>query len=164
MFRHYDNIFSMLADFVIYYTIICIVNATCFFIISLTYNHDYNKREKDLKLTFPASIIMMTSQCRTVLRRWAIVRTVQSAKLSLIVCWILASVAVSMDAVASSSTRICMLQDVVYTSYLYKIQIQMFKFYVLLTWLTLFLRKIALAKHINCLSPTEKFSPFSSIM
>lgn len=40
MFQHYDNIFSMLADFVIFLTIICIVNADLLIITSLTYDHD----------------------------------------------------------------------------------------------------------------------------
>jgi len=56
--------------------------------------------------TWPASSTMILLLCRTVFRRWAIVMTVQSAKHSWTVCWMRASVEVSMLAVASSSNKI----------------------------------------------------------
>ena len=59
-----------------------------------------------IKLTFPASMTMILSLCRTVLSRCAIVMIVQSEKQSLSVSCIIESVTVSMLAVASSSTKI----------------------------------------------------------
>lgn len=62
---------------------------------------------------------------------WAIVITVESVKCCLSVCWIILSVAVSTDAVASSRTR------------------------------TLLFFSSTLPRQTNCLWPTLQFSPFS---
>lgn len=56
--------------------------------------------------TFPASITRILSESQTVLILWAIIKTVQFLKHSLIVCSTKTSVAESTDAVASSNTNI----------------------------------------------------------
>lgn len=57
--------------------------------------------------TFPFSMTRTRSQLRTVLRRWAMVSTVQPLKASLMVLWTRVSVLESMEAVASSRRMIC---------------------------------------------------------
>lgn len=52
----------------------------------------------------------MRSQLRTVVTRWAMTSTVQPRKASRIVCWMRVSVAMSMEAVASSIMMIWWVQ------------------------------------------------------
>lgn len=80
-------------------------------------------------LAYPFSITSTMSESIMVCRRWAMVRTVQSANFSRMVFWISASVFWSMFAVASSSRR------------------------------TLLFLRMARARQMSCRCPTEKLLP-----
>lgn len=109
-------------------------------------------------ITLPWSMTSMRSLSNTVLILWAIVSIVQCWKPSLMVCWIMLSVSESIDAVASSSRMIYEHNFIRH----FKSKEYFRGDSGCVCVFTLELRRSALAIHISCRSPTEKFSPFST--
>lgn len=89
-----------------------------------------------------------------VLSRWAIVKTVQSRNLSLIVIWIKASVL--------GRVR----ETLVWHCYVRRGVTHLWSTLAVASSITniRFLRRIALARHTSCLCPTEKFDPPSVML
>lgn len=77
--------------------------------LSMEENADFGSLARaegvSISTTFPASSTRTMSQLRTVFNLCAMVKTVQSEKVSCTVCWINRSVSASTEAVASSRTR-----------------------------------------------------------
>ena len=106
--------------------------------------------------TCPWLSTMIRSEARTVWRRWAMVKVVQSWKELRMVSWIRPSVSASIAAVASSRIRTWRPEQVI-RGHNTDLSVSM-----TCLPLTLHCLSRALATHSSCLSPTEKFSPFST--
>ena len=108
--------------------------------------------------TFPSCKTRIRSHWMTVFNRWAMVNMVQSLKTSRNVFCTMTSVWLSMAAVASSRRRICQVSN---NSLPWFHHICINNGFIKKFNVALLCRRSALAMHKSCLSPTEKFSPFS---